>query len=245
MTEHGRFYYHPGRGHDGKPSITNIIGKKFKPLFGAGMKEAANYAADNIATLATLEREQIFQLCTHTPRRPDSPSAIGDIVHGMIERYVKGDAPTHDEVMGSHQTVKWMWGQFLKFQEYYKPEYTGSEFTVWSDKYGYAGTADLGFRIGGAHVLCDAKTGKATYPEVAMQLAAIQYADFIITPDGRELPIPQYDRYAVLHIRPRSATLKPVFKIPEAFEAFLALKKVFDWDVFHANEAIGFAPKVN
>lgn len=244
-TGNGRYYFHPSRDNASRPSITNIINKKFKPLFGAGMKEAANYAADNISTLANLDREQIFQLCTHTPRKPDSPSAIGDIVHGWIERDIKGDPPSDEEIHAAPNTARWMFESWFKFKDYYNPTFTGSEFTVWSDTHGYAGTADEGMRINGMHILADTKSGKAVYPEVAMQLAAIQYADFILTPDGREAPVPQYDGYAVLHLRPRSATLHPVYKIPEAFQAFLALKAVFDWDVQYAPEAIGFAPKVN
>jgi hypothetical protein len=49
----------------------------------------------------------------------------------------------------------------------------------------------------------------------------------------------------VLHLRPRGYRLHPVEKIPEAFECFLALKKVFDWELQHAPGTIAFAPKYN
>lgn len=245
MTANGRFYYHPGRPNDGRPSITNIINMKSKPLFGAGMREAANYAADNVSRLAGLNREEVYKLVSNPPRREDSPSVIGDIVHNWIDRRVKGSSPSHEEVAAAPQTAKWMWNSFLKFEDYYKPEYTASEFTVWSDTYGYAGTGDLGLRINGLHVLVDTKTGKGVYPEAGMQVAAIQKADFILHPDGRQEPIPRYDRYAVLHIRPRSATLLPVENIEEAFQAFVALKRVFDWNATTAQQTIGFAPKIS
>ena len=215
-TGNGRYYFHPGRSNDSRPSITNIINKKYKPLFVAGMKAAAEYAAESKDRLGALTTDEVFQLVSHPPRKDDSPAQIGDIVHGWIEADIKGEPKTLADDTAP-QSARWMWQQWLKFKDYYKPEFTGSEFTVWSDGLGYAGTADFSCRINGMHILVDTKTGKRLYPEVAMQLAAIQYADFILEPDGSERALPQYDGYAGLHLRPRSATLYPVLKIPEAF----------------------------
>jgi hypothetical protein len=150
-----------------------------------------------------------------------------------------------EEWQAAPQSAKWMWQTWLKFVDAYKPQFTGSEFTVWSNRHGYAGTADFSAHIFGWHVLVDIKTGKYPYPEVAMQLAAIANADFILGADGTESPIPHYDRYAVLHLRPRGARLHPVDKIPEAFQSFLALKQVFDWNINSAPYSILESPKVN
>jgi hypothetical protein len=138
-----------------------------------------------------------------------------------------------------------MWEKFLKFVSDKQPKWTGIEFTVWSNRYGYAGTMDNSFMINGWHILCDTKTGKATYPETAMQLAAGANADFMFDADGHESAIPEYDRFAVLHLRPRSYSLVPYENIPAAFEAFLSLKRVFDWNLTYATQTVGFAPKVN
>lgn len=246
-TANGRHYQRPGRS-DLVPSITNIIGVMDKPALKYwAAKEAANYAADNRAMLATLERDDAQTLVRNAPfrRSDDSPAAIGDIVHNWIDQYVKGNHPSHEEVTASHRSARDTWYSFIKFRDYYKPEFVASEFTVWSDTYGYAGTADLHMRIGGVSVLADAKTGTGIYPETGMQLAALANADFILTPDGQELPIPAFERFAILHLRPRSATLAPVQGIPEAFECFKALKIAFDWKVNHSESVIGFAPKVS
>jgi hypothetical protein len=250
-TAYGRFYVNP-RSQAEVPSITNIIGMKFKPLFKAGMKKAANYAADNRTTLATLDRDAVYTLVSNPPDKPDEPSAVGTLVHGWIERYIKaklsGGMPSlavpQEEINAAPNTARWMFERFLAFDARHTPEYVASEFTVWSNQYGYAGTADFSMNLWGAHILVDAKTGKQPYPEVAMQLAAIAKADFVLSPDGTESRLPEYDRYGVLHIRPRSFTLHPVFKIEEAFESFLALKTVFDWNVHHAPASIGYAPQV-
>jgi hypothetical protein len=246
-TANGRYYAHPSDRRM-VPSITNIIDTLSKPAlkFWAA-REAANYAADNREKLAGLKRDEAFTLVRNAPfaRTDDSPSAIGDIVHGWIERHVKGDSPSHDEIYASHHTARDMYLHFVKFRDTYSPEFTDAEFTVWSDKHGYAGTADISMRINGVHVLADTKTGQNVYPETAMQLAALARADVVLTVDGAEHPVPPYERFAILHLRPRSATLVPVDNIDAAFETFLALKKAFDWKAEYADRTLGFAPKIN
>jgi hypothetical protein len=248
-TPHGRFYVHPGK-QSSVPSITNIIGMKAKPLFGAGLKKAANYAADERVKLATLEREEAFKLVSNPPDRPDEPSKLGTLVHLWVEEFIRngGKGPPQADIDAAPNTARWMYETFLKFNAEYKPQYTATEFTVWSNRYGYAGTADWSaiINFGGFdyHVLVDTKTGRAAYPEVAMQLAAIANADFVLDANGTESPVPEYNRFAVLH--PRGARLHPVVKIPEAFQAFLGLKAVFDWNVHCAPYSIiRDVPKVN
>jgi hypothetical protein len=245
QTIHGRFYIHPGTRAE-VPSITNIINMKSKPLFKAGLNRAAKHAAKIRATLAGLDEESAYTLVSNPPREPDDPAEIGNLVHAWAERFIKaGLAPAGEEWQNAPQTAKWMWETWLKFVEHYKPEFTDSEFTVWSDEHGYAGTADFSAYLGKAHVLVDIKTGKAAYPEVAMQLAAIANADFILGDDGTETSNPHYGKYAVLHLRPRGARLHPVGNIEPAFRAFLGLKAVFDWNIGFAPKSILAAPKIN
>lgn len=247
-TANGRFYRDPNGRRDMVPSITNVIGMLDKPAlkFWAA-KEAANYAADNREMLAGLPRDAAQQLVRNAPfqRSDDSPAAIGDIVHNWIDRHVQGDAPTHDEVVNSHRTARDMWYSFIKFRDHYAPDFIDSEFTVWSDQYDYAGTADLHLVINGVSVLADTKTGANVYSESAMQLAAIANADIKMSTTGEELPVPKFERYAILHIRPRSATLVPVENIDAAWACFRALREVFKWKVQYADQTLGFAPKVN
>lgn len=248
-TEHGRYYKRPG-DHNQVPSITNILNMKAKPLFRAGMKEAARYAAENRTVLATLDQDQAYTLVSNPPRREDSPSAIGDIVHAEIEQYIKRTlaGQPHPAPPEMPQTAKWTCQRFAKFVAYYQAKFpdfafTDSEFTVWSNKHGYAGTADGSFRMNGRHILADWKSGRAVYPEVAMQLSAIAHADVVISADGTERPLGTYDGYAALHLRPRSFALHPIDHIEEAFQSFLALKSVFDWEIEYAHKSIVFAPK--
>lgn len=246
-TEHGRFYFHPG-SQASVPSITNIIGMKSKPLFRAGLKKAARYASANRGALAGLTEDEVFKLVSNPPDEENGPSAIGDLVHKWIEEFIVsgGQGPPRGDVEAAPNTARWMFERFISdFHTPRQPRYTDAEFTVWSNKYGYAGTADFSAMLWGHHTLVDTKTGKATYPEVAMQLAAIAHADVVLAPDGTESRVPEYTRFGVLHVRPRSAKLHPVFNIEEAFQAFLGLKAVFDWNINYAPRSIGYLPNVN
>lgn len=246
-TDHGRYYAHP-KTHSQVPSVSNITNMKAKPLFGAGMREAARYASENVARLGALTQEEVYKLVSNPPRRDDSPSVIGDVVHGWVERYVKGEPvnPQDDEVRQAPQTAKWMYQRFLNFANgKYEPKFTDSEFTVWSNRYGYAGTADLSAYVKGKHLLIDLKTGRDVYPDYGLQVAAYAKADVVISADGTEKPMPKYDGYAVLHLRPRSYCLNPIDNIEHAFTCFLHLKAVFDWEVEYAHKTIVASPKIN
>ena len=62
---------------------------------------------------------------------------------------------------------------------------------------------DWDAKINKTLVLADNKTGKSTYPDMGIQLAAGGKAEFILQPDGTQEAMPHYDRYGILHIRPR------------------------------------------
>jgi hypothetical protein len=252
-TPFGRYYIHPNRPKQ-VPSITNIKGiKGIEGLKWWAAKEAGNYAADNIAKLAMLSRDEIFTLVKGAPFAKTSAkseaSDVGDVVHDWIDSYIKGIPPTEAMLAApvkawpdgnvtplqpsGARTARNMWRQFVWWVKAYEPQFTGSEFTVWSDKYEYAGTADWMANIRGMHVLGDTKTGKAVYDDFRYQLAALAFADFILDASGNEQPIPRFDAYGILHVRPMGAELVR-FKneaVEDAFKAFVAMKVVFEDDI--------------
>jgi hypothetical protein len=255
-TANGRYYAHPGKGKQ-VPSITNIKDMKNIPALKYwAAKEAANYAADNLGKLSQLSREEAFQLIKSAPFAYSSTKAeaslVGDIVHEWIDRIIKGDSGfSTDSYVGkdgnehpSPLQAKQMWRQWGGFLDRYQPKWVASEFTVWSDAYGYAGTADWAAYISGSLVLGDNKTGQSVYPDTAMQLAALGNADFILEPDGTEKPLPKFDRFAISHIRPRFSRLIPVEHTDEWFKAFLGLKALFDAIVNYEDATLQFAPKI-
>jgi len=247
-TPFGRYYYNPAKRTQ-VPSITNIKGKKaIDGLKYWAANEAARYASENVGKLYGLTPDEIYRLVKTAPFARDSSkssaSAVGDLVHDWIDRYIKDDMPDEDEVAAAVPQARQMWRQFLFFTEHYKPDWVDSEFTVWSDEFEYAGTADWSARIGGTLVLADTKTGKNLYPDYGMQLAALAKADYILEADGSTRELPKFERFALLHVRPTFSRLAPVAYVDELFKQFLALKVVFDFDVAHADGVLQPAPKL-
>lgn len=265
-TDNGRYYTRPSTGRE-VPSITNIkdvMGIDALKFWAAN--ECADYAADNIKNLVNLARDDIFALVKKAPfskrGKKATSSLIGDIVHHWIDQVAKGtpvkdidtsfyvDKWTEERKKPPVQAI-WTWNAFKKFLDVYKPEWVLSEFTVWSETHGYAGTMDWAAKIGRKRILTlgDNKTGGRVYPDMALQLAAGQYADFILTPDPdssngwRESDIPKFDGYAILHLRPRGMELVPMYNIEKAFKAFIGLRAAFEWKVECKDNTVGTAPK--
>jgi hypothetical protein len=240
-TPTGRVYEHPRTGKQW-PSITNAIGVIDKPAlkFWAA-RQCAEFTADNLDSLGPLDRQSRIDLVRGAPFRSSGNAAnIGDIVHDTIDKRIKGQQVDTTAFPPSAQKCM---RSFAAFERTYKPRWIESEFTVWSDTYGYAGTADWSAYVGDWTVLGDTKTGKAVYPEVGLQIAAIASADFILDIDGTERPLPDFDRFAVLHIRPTFARLIPldINGCLEAFNHAVALKRWKDVDSVNVIQA---APKV-
>lgn len=158
-------------------------------------------------------------------RDRDKASIRGKDVHdwaeGMVLGTAEGEPPA--ELAGYVKS-------FVQFLEDWQPAYEMTEATVYSRSHGYAGTLDWIARIEGhGLVLGDYKTkpdGKTIYGEIALQLAAYRYADFIGLPDGSEVPMPEVDACLALVIHPSSYELIPVRADEEAHRAFLHVMEV-------------------
>lgn len=239
----GRVYEHP-LTRNVAVSITSVISVIDKPAlkFWAA-KMCAQHVVDNLAELVALPRDDLFKAVRSAPWSSSSKSANdGDVVHDAIDAHIKGQAATRPN--GASLTATRMFQSFLTFERTYQPQWVESEFTVWSDRYGYAGTADWMAKIGSWLVLGDTKTGNRVYPEVGLQLSALAYADYILYPDGTQKPIPVFDRFAVLHVRPTFTRLHPVNRIDKCWEAFKAARLVKDWKDNSSESIIGDAPKL-
>lgn len=239
-----RVYEHPLSGKV-VPSITAVCGMLDKSAlkFWAA-RQCAEYADANWPELTTAPNR--FELIRNAPwRTADKAADAGNIVHGWIDLYVKnGYRPSQGVLDQNSITTRRMWASFMRFVDVYQPQFTDAEFTVWSDTHDYAGTMDWSAKIGSWLVLGDTKTGKGTYPEVGLQVSAGAFADYIIEPDGSTRPLPQYDRFAVLHVRPMFAKLQPLHLIPECFEAFKHARGLKHWKDHVANSVIIDSPKI-
>jgi hypothetical protein len=255
-TDYGRYYRHPKMAAT-VPSITNIKRQKNNPAInGAMVRKVSEYAADNWDKLTPLDRGERIQLIKGSQYAKNPASRIGDIVHAWVDGFIRTkESPwecepiilqTGEEVYYKDApiTARRMWRQFEGFNAHYEPKFLDSEFTVWSHAHNYAGTGDWIAEIRGITVLADTKTGKGVYPDVGLQLAALAYADVVLTDDGDEIPMFKWDRLAVLHLRPTQSRLLPVVNPEACFQAFLGLKENLNWDVEFQDKIIVDSPPV-
>lgn len=104
----------------------------------------------------------------------------GTTIHSIVEAYTVGNTVETIPEFQPYVDALYKWGNE------YKPEFLEREKTVYSFKYGYAGTLDALIKVNGRITLLDIKTGKYLYPEVSLQLSAYKNALFEqgITVDG-------------------------------------------------------------
>lgn len=156
----------------------------------------------------------------------DKSADAGTAVHAAVAAEILGtEAPRWPTAYTGHRE------QFLRFCDRYRPDWQTSEATVFSRRHGYAGTLDFTaiIEIDGKLYLVDLKTGERVYEEVALQLSAYRYADWIDLEDEIEHPIPEVDACAVLHLRPRSFAFREVEVTPVTFVAFLHVLEAHRW----------------
>jgi hypothetical protein len=250
-----RFYIHPENGSVKFPGVTSIISmlpKPFLQFWNARM--VAELAVDSlpfVQQMAERDRTGAVDYLKGAARRYTKLRAeIGSQAHDLFERLIRGE-----DVGRVHPDLEPYRALFVEFLVAVNPELVGAEDVAWSDTHQYAGSFDAILRVwlnddneptpdrSGTPVLliCDWKTSKDTYPDVALQMSAYAHADYIIGPDGTRRPMPDFDGAAVLHITPEGWAFKPVRINEEVFEYFLTLRKVFTWDRDVSKTVIGRA----
>lgn len=229
-----RKYVHPVSG-EAVPSVTTILKVIAKPSVTRwAARKAAEYALEHWAELdGMLHDEAVAKISGAHEEISGAARDIGNEVHATIDAWCKGEVG--EVTKGTNSYLN----QFIGFLFDKQPKFLYSEVTVWSRKYGYAGTADWIAKIGDHVYLGDNKTGKRVYAEVALQLSALAGADFIITESGEEQEIPPIEYLAALHLRPRSFKLIPVSHREESFKAFLACREIVSWMQDIAPSALG------
>jgi hypothetical protein len=239
-----RFYFDTDNPAVKLPGVTSIVGMLPKPFltFWAA-KMAAELAVDSIEFIQQMVdrggRAGAVQYVSGASRRyTKERSDIGSEAHDLFERMIRGERVGY--VSRDMDPYKRHFGEFL---DAVQPELVRAEDVAWSDTHQYAGSFDgiLRLRLDEdgkpdpagepALVVADWKTGKNTYPDVALQMSAYAHADKVIAPDGTEEPMPDFDGAVVLHITPDVCAFKPV-RIDKAdvFAQFLHLRETFEWD---------------
>lgn len=101
-----------------------------------------------------------------------------------------------------------------------KPKIIAVEFTVWSEKYRYAGTVDLYCIIDGIHWIVDFKVSPQIYPSMEIQVSAYKFAD---------ARFPKTTRLAILQLNYKyNKKQKYKFtRVKQQFTLFLAVRRTW------------------
>jgi hypothetical protein len=225
---------HRYRWNDGPlvPGVTTVQGMKDKsgPLVGWAKREVAACAVRNLGMLNTMvttggPASAETWLAGLPDYQRDSSADLGSSVHQLAEQIALGQSPVINEAEAPF--IEAFQRDFL---ERYRPDFRAVEFMVYSERYQYGGTGDAVCVIDGVTWLIDYKTGKGIYPEAALQLAGLQWADWIGLPgDPKKYRIPKADRFGIVHVRPEGARLIPFDVGAEDFDAFLACRRIYRW----------------
>jgi hypothetical protein len=147
--------------------------------------------------------------------------AIGVLVNGGtvgINDSFENPRTMHPEPLNPDEYLCLM--SFCQWFEEVKPEVIASEYTVWNEHYGYAGTVDLKCRINGVVWLIDIKTSPDIWPSFELQVSAYKHADPTL-PKGARLAILQVGYKRNKH---KKWKFTPV---ADQFELFLAARKIW------------------
>lgn len=223
---------------EGAPGITTVLKQldKSGPFWAAASRIVAEKAVMEFDTLATIrERDGAIPatewLASSTRQKQKTAMDLGVKVHKLIETGADSEDWTPDAQPYMARYMDWL----LKRN----PHIEYIEFMVYSESGKYGGTGDAIAMIGGQRWLIDYKTSdkpigrgptQFPYSDVALQLAALGYADFIGRPGSavRE-PIPHIDRYGVVAITPDDCQLIEYDVTDDEYTAFLLLRGIHEW----------------
>lgn len=241
----GRFYDWKGERFW---SVTTVIGCLNKPAIPAwAAKRAAEFAVEQSGAWQQLvengQHKAAVDLIKGAPwRERDAAADVGTAVHRAVEALTLGrPMPAYPAEVAGHME------QFEQFLAAFKPEFELAEATLYHRGHKWAGTLDGIMTIGGKRTIFDIKTsnegrqGHGIYPEVGLQLAAYNHAEFIGMPDGSEAPMTPCEEGAALWLRPDKWALIPVRVDGSVYESFRYVIEAFRFQTDIAPTVLGKA----
>lgn len=192
------------------------------------------------------ERDLALRWLKGEPERVrDAAADRGKAVHAAAEDVVLENVREGFRLMFSEpdrmpewpeQIRPWMVNGFAPWVRHYRPRVLSTEATVYNRSQVYAGTSDIFVEVlvdGEWQVLCvDYKSGRATYPEVALQTCAYARGEFIGGPDRvTEYPLPPVSGTAVLHITDHGYSFDRLRYDDVIFASFLYVRETFRWAI--------------
>jgi hypothetical protein len=223
------YYLRDASGEERKlDGVTTLIGEGIpKPaLVNWAGNVTSDYAVDHWDELSRLPlSKRLAELKGARFKDRDTAAQRGTDVHALAERVIAGEEVEVSDELAPHVNSA------VRFIDEWEFEPILTETTVFSVKYGYAGTMDLVGRsrrldelMGRSCVaIADWKTSRSgIYGEAALQLSAYANADFYQGPDGLDHPMSELGITDALGlwIRPDGYDVFPMDIGPETFKFF-------------------------
>lgn len=235
-----RYYVHPDTGVKipGVTSILNMLPKSFLKFWAS--KVVAEYAIDHLGDMVNIvlrgDKQGAIDYLKNAPNRDTKDAAeLGSAAHEAFEIILKGKP-----IGRVRPDVEIFVRLFEKFVEDVQPKILMQEETVYSEDHSYMGSFDGYGSIADKLAWFDWKTTRSgIHAEVALQLAAYRYSQYVIQPDGTTKPTPPADGGLVLHVRPEKLQLVEVKCDEDVFAHFLHLRETFRWVDGMDREVIG------
>ena len=228
--------------------VTTVIDVLGKPaLINWAVDITVGFLREHIELLrdGTISSDQILEDAKAEAERIKEQSAnIGNIIHQWCSDYINGKKPAMPE---DEQAVRGC-TNFLDWVNEYNVKFLWSEKIVYSKKYGYVGTADIGAMIKNKKYLIDIKTGNALYPEVKLQTGAYlkalveesaeSYAGrwaLRISKENEQEYMARMGKKKYLKVIPPYAIFEAIFLDSEPdilardFENYLACLMIYNW----------------
>lgn len=158
----------------------------------------------------------------------------GSKVHQGVRIISEGGAVTLSDAFTNPNTMK---QEEVTAEEYFammtfkqwcddeEPEFLANEYTVWNEKYRYAGTIDLKCRLKSTryqHIhIVDIKTSSSVFTPMELQVSAYKHADLSLPKAGVKLGILQ------VGYKPNKKKKFKYTEVPDRFPLFLAARKIW------------------
>lgn len=228
-----------------KSGVTTYIGIKDKsrPLVIWATALAKSFLIKKLED-GGIDEGVIIEACGLHAVRKEEASTIGSIAHEWIEEYIAGNSPE----MPEDPCVLIAVNGFLDWEKEHKVKFLSSERVLYSKKHDYMGKMDIEAKVDGDLCLVDIKTSNALYNDYCMQTAAYVKADeeesgrkykgrwlvriaketeedYILRMDEKgKVDYPPYVAFEAKYLDNEAGN------IDRDFEAFLACKKLFEWN---------------
>lgn len=155
-------------------------------------------------------------------RIAEEAAQIGTKAHRRLEQLLNGQKFKNTPV-----DIKRHIDSYHRWADIYQPTDIKTETFVYSDKYGYAGTADLICKINGEDWLIDFKTSKNTHPKMGYGIQVKAYAYAYEEMTGVKC------RMGVLQLGMPTKKGWMFRESQEPMNLFIAHKIIFDWQLQH------------